>query len=346
MGVRVAMAGLGTAAKTIHLPAFKKIKEVEVVGGYDPACSVQEVNQFDTLEELLSQTKPDVLAIATPPAFHLDIARAGLQAGCHIFCEKPLANSMEEANEMQRLAENAGRHVVVNSEFPYMPIHLAAKAQIGGKKFGELRFLDVRQSFFTSAETEAGWRGEDVQRTFKEFGTHVLDLCKFFYDERPIKMRSAMPRPGDPSGPDYLCIVELVFSGERHALIVLDRLTRGQHRYLDVRLVGDHSTVQTSIGGRLEATGGLKPSTRRPFIDIDVAWGGSARRYQGERYVTIARAPIDLFADATARLFREFLAALRLGEKPPNGIDEARHTLAMLYGAYEGAEGGETRTLA
>lgn len=345
MTVRVALAGLGAAAKTIHLPAFKKIPEIEVVGGYDPSNSADGVRQFATLEQLLAEAKPDILAIATPPAFHLDIAKAGLEAGCHIFCEKPLANSLEEADEMRRLADAAGKRIVVNSEFPFMPIHLAAKAEIGSESFGNLRFLDVRQSFFTSAETEAGWRGEDMQRTFKEFGTHVLDLCKFFYGERPLNMRSKMPRPGNPAGPDYLCIVDLEFSGDRHALIVLDRLTRGQHRYLDVRLVGDHSTIETSIGGRLKATGGLRPSTKRPFIDIDMAMGGSARRYRGEHYQTIARAPIDLFADATATLFRAFLAALESGETPPNDIDEACHTLAMLYGAYEGASGGEPRIL-
>jgi predicted dehydrogenase len=346
MTVRVALAGLGTAAKSIHLPALRKIDEVEVVGGFDPAGSADGVRQFATFDDLICEGRPDIIVIATPPAYHLELARNGLAAGCHIFCEKPLANSLEEADEMQRLAKAANRHIVVNSEFPYMPIHLAAKAEIGGDKFGNLRFLDVRQSFFTSAETEAGWRGEDMQRTFKEFGTHVLDLCKFFFGERPIRMQSKMPRPGDASGPDYLCIVELEFSGDRHALIVLDRLTRGQHRYLDIRLVGDHSTVETSIGGRLQATGGLRASTKRPFIDLDFAMGGSARRYRGEDYETIARAPIDLFADATERLFRAFLNALESGETPPNDIDEARHTLAMLYGAYEAAKSGKTHDIA
>lgn len=346
MTVRVAMVGLGAAAKTIHLPAFRKVDEVEVVGGFDPASSAEGVRQFATLEELIERGKPDILAIATPPAYHLDIARAALAAGCHVFCEKPLANSLEEADEMRRLAKAANRHIVVNSEFPYMPIHLAAKAEIGSDNFGNLRFLDIRQSFYVSADTEAGWRGRDMQRTFKEFGTHVLDLCKFFFGERPKRMRSKMPRAGDAAGPDYLCIVELEFSGDRHALIVLDRLTRGRHRYLDIRLVGDHSTVETSIGGRLQVAGGLRTSTKRPFIDLDFAMGGNARRYRGENYDTIARAPIDLFADATARLFHAFLDALKSGGTPPNDIDEARHTLALLYGAYEAAKSGETHNIA
>lgn len=345
MSVRVAIAGLGVAARTIHLPAFRRIPQVEVVGGFDPGCHYKKVPDFGTLEEMLDATKPDILVIATPPASHLQIARAGLAAGCHVFCEKPLANSLDEAMEMEELANAAGRHVVVNSEFPYMPIHQAAKREIGSSRFGKLRFLDIRQSFHISPDTEAGWRGEDMKRTFKEFGTHVLDLCKYFFAERPLRMQARMPRPDGTGSPDYLCIVDLEFSGDRNALIVLDRLTRGRHRYLDMRLVGEHATIETSIGGRLQATVGLRPSTKRPFLDVDIAMGGNARLYRGEEHETLARAPIDLFADATARLFREFLTALASGATPPNAIHEARHTLAMLYGAYEAAQDGLTRDI-
>lgn len=94
MAVRVALAGLGAAAKNIHLPALRKIDEVEVVGGFDPSATLDSIRNFETLDQLLEETRPDILSIATPPAHHLDIARAGLEAGCHIFCEKPLAQSL------------------------------------------------------------------------------------------------------------------------------------------------------------------------------------------------------------------------------------------------------------
>lgn len=336
--IRVALVGVGAAARKIHLPALAKLKDVEVVGAFDPAGSVPGVKSFASLEEMLEVAKPDVVNIVTPPDSHFGTATAALEAGAHVFCEKPLVATLDEADALIEVARRCDRRVAVNSEFPFMPIHVAARDEIGSERFGRLLFVDIRQSFVVTAETEAGWRGHDPQRSFKEFGTHVLDLCKSFFGERPSAMRSRMPRPFSYGGPDYLDLVQLDFSGDRVAQITLDRLTRGRHSYLDIRLVGEKGTIETSIGGRAQLTLGLRPQSRKPFGDLDFALGGRARLYHGDRYVTIARSPLDLFPDATAKLYRAFLDAIRDGREPPNGLDESRHTLQMLYDCYAGTE--------
>jgi predicted dehydrogenase len=335
---RVALAGLGSAARTIHLPALAKLEDVEVVGGFDPANKAPGVKLFASLEEMLTVGKPDIVAIATPPASHLAIATAALEAGCHVFCEKPLAATIAEANALAEIANRCGQLVAVNSEFPYMAIHSAARDEIGSDRFGRLLFADIRQSFVVTPDTEAGWRGDDQQRSFKEFGTHVLDLCKFFFGERPTAIRSRMPRPFSSGGPDYLDLVLLEFSGDRVAQITLDRLTRGRHSYLDIRLVGEKGTIETSIGGRAELTLGLRPKKRKLFGDLDFALGGRARLYHGDHHFTLAKSPLDLFPDATAKLYRAFIDAIREGRQPPNGLDESRHTLELLYDCYAKAQ--------
>lgn len=334
---RVAIAGLGRAAKAIHIPALRKLRDVEIVGGYDPVQQKGEFPIFASLDELLA-TKPDVVVIATPPDSHGDIAVAALEAGAHVFCEKPLANSIEEADAVAAAAAAAGRKVCINSEFPFMPTHLAAAREIGSDRFGKLLFAELHQTFVVTDETEAGWRGNDFQRTFKEFGTHVIDLCKAFFGEQPIAMHVRMPRPFASGGPDYLNLVQLDFSGDRVAQITLDRLTKGRHRYLDIRLVGEKGTIETSIGGSAELTMGLRPTGRKPFADLNLHMGGAAKLYHGDRSTTLAKAPLDLFADATARLFREFLDAIREGREPPSGIEDARNTLELIYRAYAEAE--------
>ncbi|NUT00291.1 MAG: Gfo/Idh/MocA family oxidoreductase [Sphingomonas sp.] len=338
--IRVAIAGLGRAAKVIHVPALKKLPNVEIVGGFDPASPRLDFPVFGSLEELLA-AKPDVVVIATPPDGHPEIAKAALAAGAHVFCEKPLANSIEEADSIASAAAAAGKTVCVNSEFPFMPTHLAAAREIGSERFGRLLFVEAHQSFVVTQETEAGWRGEDPQRTFKEFGTHVIDLCKAFFGEQPSVMRSRMPRPFASGGPDYLNLVQLEFSGDRVAQITLDRLTKGRHNYLDVRLVGEKGTIETSIGGSAEMTLGLRPQGRRPFADLNLHMGGVAKLYHGDRSTTLARAPLDLFADATATLFRAFLDAIAQGREPPSGIAEARDTLSLIYRAYAEAGAGQ-----
>lgn len=337
---RVAIAGMGAATRNIHLPALRKLKDVEIVGVYDPAVATSLFPQFSNLNLLLDATLPEILIIATPPASHAETAIVALARGCHVFCEKPLTATIEEVDVLAAAAVRANRHVVVNSEFPFMPIHAAAKNLIDGDRFGRLLFVEARQSFRVTSDTEAGWRGADPQRTFKEFGTHVLDLCAFFFNEHPQKARVRMPKPTGANGPDLLNIVQLEFSGDRVAQIVLDRLTRGRHRYLDMRLVGEKATIETSIGGRAELSVGVRASDRRPFGLLDIAAGGRARLYEGERFKTIATAPMDLFADATARLFRAFLDAIAHDTVPPNSIEQARRTLKLLYSCYEDVAAG------
>jgi predicted dehydrogenase len=335
--VRVAIAGVGRAATTIHIPALKKLSGVEIAGAYDPQQQPFAYPRFATLEQLLD-TKPDVVVIATPPETHRPIALAALAAGAHVFCEKPLANSVAEADAIAAAATAAGRQVCVNSEFPFMAMHLAAAREIGGERFGRLLFVEAHQTFVVTEETEAGWRGEDPQRTFKEFGTHVIDLCKTFFGERPIGMSARMPQPFARGGPDYLNLVRLEFSEDRVAQITLDRLTKGKHRYLDLRLVGEKGTIETSLGGSAEVRLGLRPKGRTPFAEWGVHLGGVARLYHGERFTTLARAPLDLYPDATARLYRAFFEAISEGREPPNSIAEARDTLDLIYRAYAEAQ--------
>ena len=87
----------------------------------------------------------------------------------------------------------------------------------------------------------------------------------------------------------------------------------------------------------------MSSSDRRRFRSIHTERGTAripqlARLYRGERFTTLAKAPLDLYPDATARLYRAFFAAIEEGREPPNSIAEARHTLDLIYRAYGEAE--------
>lgn len=334
---RVVLVGLGKAGRAIHLPALRKLAALEIVGVHDLTDSGANIGlpMFLDFDRMLRDTNPDLVVIATPPASHASLTKSALIAGCHVFCEKPLAETLEDAQELVTLARACGREIIVNSEFPFMPIHWDAKRRMAEPGFGALQFVSIHQTFLVTPETEQGWRGEDTRRTLKEFGTHVLDLAKFFFGENPIRLRARMPRPGNLNGPDYLNLIELEFSGQRFAQITLDRLSKGRHRYLDIRLDGAEATIETQIGGRAEVTFGLKAATRRPFVDVDLAMGGRARLYRGETFEPIATAPLDLFADATSRLLCASIEALQAGQPLPYTLQDAFHTLKMLLACYE-----------
>ena len=216
-----------------------------------------------------------------------------------------------------------------------MNIHQAAKQLIGSPRFGNLLFLTAHQTFYTDSKTEMGWRSSETQRTGKEFATHVLDLCRFFFDEEPVSILSRMPKPNRPDGPDYLNLIQLEFSGDRVAHIILDRLCRGRHRFLDIRLDGTAGCVETHLGGGIELSAGVRGGTRKPFLRTDISMGGWARLYHGESFQKVASDPIDIFAAATRRLLNDFIVALDKGSTPPCHASDNCRTLALMIAAYE-----------
>src|SRR5947209_18255885 len=114
-----------------------------------------------------------------------------------------------------------------------------------------------------------------------------------------MDVRARISRPSACGGRHYLNTVRLEFSGDRVAQITLDRLTKGRHRYLDLRLVGERGTIETSLGGSAEVRLGLRPKGKRPFGELNLYMGGVARLYHGEGSTTLAKAPLDLYPDAT-----------------------------------------------
>ena len=94
MNYRIAVAGLGASARQIHLPAYKSLPALQVVGGFDTLARAEDFSFpiFASVPEMLEKTKPDILAVVTLPDTHF-APRCGLQADCHIFCEKPFMNS-------------------------------------------------------------------------------------------------------------------------------------------------------------------------------------------------------------------------------------------------------------
>jgi predicted dehydrogenase len=115
-------------------------------------------------EEMLAKESLDIVCIATHSAFHhpmtVAAARAGVKA---IFCEKPLATSLSEADEMIRICEECGAKLIVNHTAHFHPNLPYAKALLTGGKLGTLRLMCAS---FTH------WIFHN--------GTHMFDLLTYF----------------------------------------------------------------------------------------------------------------------------------------------------------------------
>lgn len=341
----VALIGLGAVARNIHVPAYAQLHgRVRVVAGCDTSTVARNYARenwgfqiFEGPREMIESVRPDIVAICTPPWMHLEHVLLALEYGCHAFCEKPLADDLAQADQMIKASEAADRLVVVNNQFPYMEIHQAAKKQIGSPDFGKLMHLHAWHTMRTNEVTEAGWRGELSRRLGFEFGVHVLDLVRFFFDAEPVRILAHMPNPPGRAKCDVVNGIFLEFLDGRGASMVLDRLSRGPERYLDVRLDGESASVHTSIGGRVRFEAGVHTRERRPFMGFTFVKGGVAVLEDGNRSKILAKDGINPFADATARHFGNFLDAMQNCGMPRGSVLENRNTLALVLAAYESA---------
>ena len=353
--VRLAVIGLGAVTKNIHLPAYRRLKNrVTLVGGcdVDPAtrASMEQSGLFQAIyespEEMLDKAKPDVVSICTPPFLHHRQSLDALARGCHVFCEKPLAESLAQADEIILASARVQRTVVVNSQFPNMNMYQAAKKRIGSPEFGRLLFLHAWQTFRPTADTEAGWRATMKRRLCFEFGVHVFELVRYFFDATPSTLWAHMPRPIPGSNTESLNIIAMEFPDGRAASILLDRLSKGPERYLEMRLDGEHAAIHTSIGGELRFEVGLHTRQRKPFMGLHVVKGGQAVLQQAERATVIGADGMNPFASATAVQFGNFLDAIEQGVVPSGTAADHKPTLALTLAAYDAAESGSSVSLA
>ncbi len=118
--IRVIVVGIGNMGKS-HALAYYKTPGFELVGFVDRLPEKREalstelggIPQFDDFDTALAAAKPDAVCICTYPDTHAELARKSLLAGAHVFVEKPLAVSVEEASDLVNLAQKSNKKLVV-----------------------------------------------------------------------------------------------------------------------------------------------------------------------------------------------------------------------------------------
>lgn len=143
--LRVGVLGAGHLGK-IHLRLLQQSEKYELVGFYDPNLEnadkvAQEFGykKFDSISQLIEQV--DVVDIVTPTLSHYQCAKQAILAGKHIFLEKPIANTLEEAEEIITLSKQYGIKGQVGHVERFNPAFKAVKDKINNPMFIETHRL-------------------------------------------------------------------------------------------------------------------------------------------------------------------------------------------------------------
>lgn len=129
--LKIGILGVGHLGK-FHLNNWKEIKDVEIVGFFDPHDpTAQEVSEKYQIPRFLDAERLielcDAVDIVAPTNHHFDLCKMAIRKGKHVFVEKPLANTMEEARELVQLVRESNIKLQVGHVERFNPAFLATK---------------------------------------------------------------------------------------------------------------------------------------------------------------------------------------------------------------------------
>lgn len=188
---KAAIAGLGFIGPA-HIEALRRLTDVEVVGVSDFTSEIAKTKAeqlgiekyYDSFEAMLKDDSVACVHVCTPNYLHARQAKAALLAGKHVVCEKPLATSIKDAEEIVELADKLGLINAVHFNLRYYPLIRQMKTMREKGELGEL--YSVIGSYLQDwlfYQTDYNWRLEPSQsgdsRAIADIGSHLLDMIEY-----------------------------------------------------------------------------------------------------------------------------------------------------------------------
>ncbi len=200
--MKVVTAGIGLRAGHVLSILKEAMPEIEFAGYVDPQTSHLDmigldVPRFETVDEMLAATKPDLYFIGSPNSFHLDNIRSGLEADVpHIFTEKPVVVSMAETMELGRLLAKHGgaSRLMVGLVLRYSQHMVDLRTAIADGALGDIVSLEANEHIapYHGAFFMRDWRRMEGHSGgfMLEKCCHDLDIYNMVTGSRPSRVAS------------------------------------------------------------------------------------------------------------------------------------------------------------
>ena len=195
--VRYAVVGLGYIAQIAVLPAFAKAKNSELAAlvsddnvkleKLSKKCKVPSTYSYQEYEDCLTSGEIDAVYIALPNSMHRDYTVRACKAGIHVLCEKPLAVTESECEEMIRAASESGVKLMTAYRLHFEKANMTAVEIAGSGRIGELRAFN---SVFTMQVKEGDIRlQKDLGGgTLYDIGIYCINAARYLFQDEPIEV--------------------------------------------------------------------------------------------------------------------------------------------------------------
>ncbi|HXK12606.1 MAG TPA: Gfo/Idh/MocA family oxidoreductase [Vicinamibacteria bacterium] len=229
---------------------------------------------YRSLKELLADEAVDSVHVATPNRLHFEMAKAALEAGKHVLCEKPLAMTSKETARLVALAQKRPRQAAaVNYNIRFYPLAIEARERVRGGGLGKVHHVSGSYvQDWLLLDTDYNWRvlaaeGGEL-RAVADIGTHWLDLvhaitgleveavCADLLTVHPVRRRpkgevetfsgklgkGVALEPVKITTEDYGAIL-LRFRGGARGSLVVSQVTAGRKNCLRYELAGEKGAL-------------------------------------------------------------------------------------------------------
>ena len=177
----IGRTGGGNYGHGLHLP-YKELDNAEFIAVADADDAGREKAKTESgasrayadYHEMLAQEELDIVSVC--PRWtdcHLEMVLACVEAGCHIYCEKPIAMNLQDGDTMVAAAENAGLKIAVSHQQVYQPATQKTKCLLDEGRIGQVH------SIYTHGKQDHRGGGEDMI----VLGTHTFNMMRYFFGD-------------------------------------------------------------------------------------------------------------------------------------------------------------------
>ena len=143
--VRVGIIGCGKISQVRHIPEYEANPDARIVGLFDmneqrarELAAEHGCRAYATLDELLADPEIDAVSVCTSNATHAETTVKALEAGKHVLCEKPMAVTLDECEQMVVCAREHGRKLMIGQNQRLAKAHVRAKELLDAGRIGDV----------------------------------------------------------------------------------------------------------------------------------------------------------------------------------------------------------------
>ena len=267
-----------------------------------------------SIDDVLADTGVEAVVIATPVFTHHELTTLCLEAGKHVFVEKPLAASSEEARDLLGIAERRDRVLMCGHTFLYSPAVRVVKGLLDRGELGDLHFI-------SSNRVNLGPYRSDVSVIF-DLGPHDFSILRYWLDEMPASV-SAVGRDVISEGVSDVAFVDLTYPDGLLAHVELSWLAPSKLRRTVI--VGSEKMLVYEDGSaepvRLFDSG-------IEYRDPET-YGEYQLSYRTGEIVSLRVEP----KEPIVAELEDFIASLRTGSQPVSGAGTAIDVIRLVEAA-------------